>query len=134
MKTNTYKRLSAAVVAAGALGILTLSSGCLAVAAGAGAGAAVAYVRGELKATVESNFDRAEAAANAAVADLQFAKVSEKRDALTAIVVARTAADKKVEIRVENTGRNVSTIKIRVGYIGDESLSLTVLDKIKSHL
>ena len=134
MKTNTYKRLSAAVMAAGAVGILTLSSGCLAVAAGAGAGAAVAYVRGELKATVDSNFDRAEAAANAAVADLQFAKVSEKRDALTAIVVARTAADKKVEIRVENTGKNVSTVKIRVGYIGDESLSLTVLDKIKSHL
>ncbi len=135
MKIKTFKQLCAVATLAGAIGTLTLTSGCLAVAAGAaGAGAAVAYVRGELKATVEANFNRTVTAANAAVADLQFAKISEKRDALAAVIVARTALDKKIEITVENGGQTVSTVKIRVGLVGDESLSLTILDKIKARL
>lgn len=134
MKIKMFKQLTSAALAAGSLAILTVTSGCLAVAAGAGAGAAVAYVRGELKGTVSANFERTEAAANAAIADLQFAKVSEQHDALLAIITARTAADKKVEIRIENGGQAVSTVKIRVGLIGDESLSLTIMDKIKAHL
>lgn len=109
------------------------TAGCLAVAAGAGAGAAVAYVRGELKATVSADYAATVTAANRAVEDLQFAKVSEKHDALVDIIVARTAADKKVEIRTEHLTRDATTVKIRVGWLGDESQSIAVLDKIKAH-
>jgi hypothetical protein len=116
------------------LATLTLNTGCFAVvAAGAGAGA-VAYVRGELESSLDANFDRSLRAAQRTIEQLQFAKVSEKKDALVAVLVARNADDKRIEIRVESQGTSRSAVKIRVGIIGDESLSLTILEKIKSNL
>lgn len=123
--------LAAAVLG---LAVVTLQSGCFAVvAAGAGAGA-VAYVRGELESSLDANFDRALRASQRTIEQLQFAKVSEKKDALVATLLARNADDKRIEIRVESEGANRARVKIRVGIIGDESLSLTILDKIKSNL
>ena len=55
-------------------------------------------------------------------------------DALTAILIARTAEDRKVEIKVSKTGDQSAKVQIRVGFFGDEALSLTVLDKIKTNL
>lgn len=110
------------------------TSGCVAVVAGAGTGAAVAYVRGDLDGTVNAGFEKAVRAANAAVDELKFAKVSEKKDGLLTILVARNTADKRIEIRVEQAGDAVSKVKIRVGIFGDEALSLAVLDKIKAKL
>ena len=122
------------LVAGAMLGAVALSSGCVAVVAGAGAGAAVAYVRGDLDATVNAGFEKAVRAANGAVADLKFAKVSERKDALQAVIVARNAADKKIEIRVDQIGERDSKVKIRVGVFGDEALSIAILDKIKANL
>ena len=122
------------VVAGAMLGAVALSSGCVAVVAGAGAGAAVAYVRGDLDATVNAGFEKAVRAANGAVADLKFAKVSERKDALQAIIIARNAADKKIEIRVDQLSERDSRVKIRVGVFGDEALSIAILDKIKANL
>jgi len=127
--------ISAVRVAACALGLaaLALSTGCLAAAAGAGAGA-VAYVRGELDATVDASPDRTVRAVGRAVQQLEFAKVSESKDALLSITVVRNAADKKIEIRTERMGATLTRIKIRVGVFGDEALSQAILDKIKSNL
>ncbi len=104
------------------------------VVAGAGAGAAVAYVRGDLDANLSANLERSSKAVNRAVEALQFAKVSENKDALQAIFVARNAADKKIEIRLETAGDSLTKIKIRVGVFGDEALSLAILDKVKAAL
>lgn len=133
-KTTHSVRLAAILLAGAMLGNLVATSGCVAVAAGAGAGAAVAYVRGDLDTTLNAGFERSLRATNAAVAALQFAKVSEKKDALQAIVIARNAADKKIEIRVEQSGENLAKVKIRVGVFGDETLSLAILEKIKANL
>ena len=81
---------------------VALHSGCLAVAAGAAGAGTVAYVRGELAASFDQNFARTERAANRAIEDLKFAKISEKQDALVAVIVARTAEDKKIEIKVSS--------------------------------
>ncbi|MCX6954932.1 MAG: DUF3568 family protein [Verrucomicrobia bacterium] len=129
-KTNLSLFLAAVVLAGAAL----TTSGCVAVVAGAGAGAAVAYVRGDLDTTLNAGFEKSVRAANAAVSDLKFAKVSEKKDALQAIIIARNAADKKIEIRVEQAGDTVSKVKIRVDVFGNEALSLAILDKIKANL
>jgi hypothetical protein len=122
-------------LAAGALvALLAVSSGCVAVVAGAGAGAAVAYVRGDLDATLSVSYEKTVRAANAALGDLQFVKVSEKKDALQAILVARNAADKKIEIRVEQISERAAKVKIRVGVFGDQALSLAILEKVKANL
>jgi hypothetical protein len=112
---------------------LTFTSGCIAVAAGAGA-TAVAWVKGELRTSVKGSFENSVAAANRAVQQLEFATVSESRDGLLAIIVARNAADKKIEIKIENAGGALSKVGIRVGVFGDEPVSLAILEKIKANL
>lgn len=108
-------------------------SGCIAAAAGAGAGI-VAYARGDLETTLNTDYSRVVESARRAISELEFAKVSENKDALKAELVARTAMDKKVVITVANSGKKLTSIKIRVGLFGDEALSLAILDKIKAGL
>ena len=124
------RRLFAALLAAVALTVLP---GCIAVAAGAGAGV-VAYVRGDLETTVPTEYTKVVDSARRALMDLEFTKVSDNKDALKAVLIARTALDKKVEVTLTNSGKKLTSIKIRVGVFGDEQLSLAILDKIKSGL
>ena len=116
------------------LALLPLLSGCVAVLAGAAGAGTVAWVQGRLDATLDANFDQAEKAANRAVTQLQFVKVNEKKDALTATMIARTAEDKKIEIKVVRAGDTTSRVQISVGVFGDEGQSLAILDKIKANL
>ena len=128
--------LSRRILAVGFLGIsFALLSGCLAVAAGATAGAgAVAYVRGELDVTLPNDYSQVVDSARAALKELEFTKVSDKKDSLSAELVSRTALDKKVRITIASSGKQLTNIKIRVDIFGDESLSNTILAKIKAGL
>lgn len=118
----------------GVLLLLPLLSGCVVVLAGAASAGTVAWVEGRLDSPLDANFDQLENAVNKAVTQLQFVKVSEKKDALTAKLTVRTAEDKKVEIKVLRVGDKTSRVQIRIGVFGDKDLSLAVLDKIKSNL
>lgn len=135
MNTTSASRSSPALPLLGLALLLLLPglAGCIAVAAGAGAGA-VAYVTGELKVTLTSDYTKAVESTRAAIKDLEFATVSENKDAYSAVLVARTALDKKVKITLTNEGKMLTNIKIRVGILGDQQLSLSVLDKIKAGL
>lgn len=133
MKINP-RFISTAAAAMLGLAVVTLNSGCFAVvAAGAGAGA-VAYIRGDLESSVDAGFDKSVKAAGKAIEQLKYAKVNEKQDALVATLIARNADDKRIEIRVEAQGTDRAKVKIRVGIIGDEPLSLAILDRIKANL
>jgi hypothetical protein len=134
MKTRPTVRLPLLFAAAAALAILAGTSGCMAVAAGAGAGAAVAYVRGDLDATLNGNLDRSVRAVNRAIDQLKFAKVSEHTDALQAIIVARNASDKRIELRLDKLADDATKLKIRVGTFGDDALQVAILEKIKNNL
>jgi hypothetical protein len=135
MTAMIKSRLLLGVLTAFALAAtVALHSGCLAVAAGAAGAGTVAYVRGELDATLSANLVKTESAANAAIEQLKFAKISEKQDALVAIIVARTAEDKKVEIKISSASDTSVKVAIRVGLFGDEALSIRVLERIKANL
>ena len=135
MKSNHTPRFTALLVASAMLTTITVtSSGCFAVAAGAGAGAAVAYVRGDLDATLEAGFEKSVRAANKAIEQMQFAKVSENKDALQATIIARNAADKKIELHVDKLTSEATKLKIRVGTFGEDALQISILDKIKSNI
>lgn len=112
---------------------VVIQSGCVVAAVGAGAGA-VAYIRGDLEATLESSLNAAAKATDRAIGQLEFAKVSDRKDALTANYVARTAQDKKIEIILTKVGDKVTKVRIRVGVFGDEAVSLAILEKIKAGL
>ena len=117
-----------------AMALLPLLSGCVVVVAGAASAGTVAWVEGRLDAPLDANFDQAEKAANRAVSQLQFVKISENKDALNAILTVRTAEDKEVKIKVVRIGDTTSQVQIRVGLFGDNAQSLAILDKIKVNL
>jgi ribosomal protein L25 (general stress protein Ctc) len=129
MKTVWKSSVILAVVA-----VLPLLSGCVAVLAGAAGAGTVAWVQGRLDAALDANYDKAEKAVNLAITQMEFAKVSEKKDVLNAILIARTAEDKKIEIKVSRVGDVTSRVQIRVGVFGNEAQSLAILDKIKANL
>jgi hypothetical protein len=131
---KTSRSLSVLVAVSLSLATLGATSGCIAVAAAAGAAGAVAYVRGELASNLSADLERAQNATDRAIGQLGFAKVSDRRDATAGVFLARTAADKKIEINLEKVGDKMTKIRIRVGLIGDEALSLQILDKVKANL
>lgn len=111
-----------------------LFGGCAALVVGGAAGAGtVAYVGGELKAEEEASLNRAWAASQMAMKSLEFAVTSREKDAFSAQLVARGAGDKKIKIKLKSQSDKVTEIRIRVGIFGDESLSLRILDKIRSY-
>lgn len=122
------------VVAVGLTGVAVVQSGCLIVAAGAAAAGTVAYVRGELQASLANPYADVIKATGKGLEKLQFRKISEKGDALKTVIVARTGSDKKVEITVKKVTDSVTKVEIRVGVFGDETLSMTILDNIKQSL
>ena len=130
MKTTLRLRLACA---AAALALASLT-GCVAVIAGAAGAGTVAYVRGELESTLSSGYEKSVEATNLAVQQLQFAKVSERRDAVMDTITVRTAGDRKVVIRISKVADLTSKVRIRVGWFGDEALSLTILEKIRANL
>jgi len=110
--------------------MLAGSCGC----ATGGAGSAVAYVRGDLDATLNVPFERAVRASDLAVEQLRFEKVSEKKDGLQAVLISRNAADKRVEIRIEKVNDDATKLKIRVGAFGDESIAVATYSQISANL
>lgn len=123
-------RWMAALLLGMAVGV---QSGCVVLAAGAGAGA-VAYVRGDLTATLDSSYDAACKASDRAIGQLEFARIGDRKDALSARLTARTAMDRKVEIVLTKMGDDLTKVKIRVGVFGDEAVSLAILDRIRANL
>lgn len=95
---------------------------------------AVVYVRGELQANLDKRFEVVTKAANRALTDLQFSSIEEKKDALVALLDARTAEDVRIHIKVERTSDTLTTVRIRAGLIGNEKLAYAVFNKLKENL
>jgi hypothetical protein len=97
-------------------------------------GAAGAYHMGRLEATLDASPQTVVNASKAALSDLHFAEVSSRQEGLDGRVMAKTADDRKIEVRIDGQSDKVSKVVIAVGILGDESLSRQVLDKIRSNL
>lgn len=109
-------------------------TGCVAVVAAGAAGTGVAWYSGRLEANLDHNLDAVFAAAQKSLDQLEFANISNKRSRVDARLVSRTALDKKVEITLEKMTDRSTKVIIRVGIFGDETLSMSILDKIKAAL
>lgn len=118
-----------------AVGLIALTSGCAALVVGGAAGAvgSVAYVRGELKATVESPLEKTWKATQESMRDLEFVVTLSEKDALEARVEAEGVA-KTIKVVLKELGPKTTDVRIRVGVFGDEAISRRVLDTIKRNL
>jgi hypothetical protein len=109
-------------------------TGCVAVVAAGAAGTGVAWYSGRLEANLDQNLDAVFAASQKALNQLEFANISNKKSSVDAQLVSRTALDKKVEVTLEKVTDRSTKVIIRVGVFGDETLSMSILDKIKAAL
>ncbi len=109
-------------------------SGCIAVVAAGAAGTGVAWYRGQLEANLDQNIEAVFAASQKALNQLEFANISNKKSTVDAQLVSRTALDKKVEVTLQKVTDRSTKVIIRIGVFGDETLSMSILDKIKAAL
>lgn len=131
---KTFKLISCrSLIVATFLTLASIQAGCVSIVDSTTPGV-VLYLRGELQVNIDRRFDVVERAAGKAVTELQFSKIEEKKDALVAIITARTAEDIKISIKVEKQSDALTTVRIRAGTIGNEKLSYAVYNKIKELL
>lgn len=134
MNMNPHKIMIRWLAALLLAATVALQTGCVVVAAGAAGAGVVAYVRGELETTLDGKLDAVHKGTGRAITQLEFSKISDQKDALSAKFVARTAQDKKIDIVLTKVGDNLTKVQIRVGIFGDEEMSRTILEKIKASL
>ncbi|MCH8028935.1 MAG: DUF3568 family protein [Candidatus Dadabacteria bacterium] len=112
-------------------------SGCaalvLAGAAGAAGAGTVAYIKGELQTSKEVTLVRAYNAASAAMRDMEFAIIEQDKDAVNAKVVAIGVDKKKIRINMKRVSDHLTQIKIRIGILGNESLSRLILERMQKY-
>ena len=114
------------------VGILFVQ-GCTVALVGAGAGT-VAYLKGDLEAMFEEDLSQVHEAALKALDKLEISATKKEKDALSAMIVGRTAADKKITIKLKAAENNLTKLSIRVGVFGSRSQSQHIYDEIKKHL
>ena len=97
-------------------------------ALGAGSGT-YAYVNGELKTDYYSSFDKVWAACEKTIADMRGMDVEPYKE-IGLGTISAFVDDQKVQINVNYKAKNVTTVAVRVGLIGNKTASQLIHDKI----
>ena len=134
MKSSFVSSRLGALVSVLALLLLPLFGGCTTTTPGPEGAGMVAYGHGELSTDLTHNLDAVFEASQRALAQLEIAKIDDKKTRVDAQIIARTASDKKIVINLERDTDTLTKIHIKVGVVGDETLSRLILDKIVAQL
>jgi hypothetical protein len=116
------------------IGITALNGGCMLAVVGLGAAGTVAYVRGDLQATESAGIDDVYQASLKALDELELHPTTKSNDALSAVIVARDAEDKKVTIKLKAEAEDSTNLSIRIGVFGSETKSRMIYQKIQENL
>jgi hypothetical protein len=122
---------------AGIILLLPLLAGCPVVLVGAGAGAGVgtvAYVRGEHSQVHAAQYEKVWSAAVNALNQMNIRVIKTEKDSLGGTITARRADDTSVAVKVEPTGTDNATVRIRVGMFGDQAASEAIQARIAAAL
>jgi hypothetical protein len=117
--------------------VIFFTSGCAAVvvggaAAGAGSGTYF-YINGELKTDYYYSLDKVWAACEKTVENMRGSDVEPLKEIGSGKITA-TIENEKVQISVTYKAKNVTTVSIRVGLMGDRLASQIMHDKIAENL
>jgi hypothetical protein len=110
------------------------TQGCMVAVVGAAAAGTVGYVRGDLQAVENAPIDKVYEASLAALDELQIPVVLKSKDALSATITGRDAADKKVTVKLKAATEDTTKLSIRIGVFGSETKSRLIYQKILEHL
>lgn len=122
--TSRLQKISSLLLSA--LLVILLLSGCapMLVGAGAAGGAAgYAYVQGELVREYPVPLDPVWDASVATLKDFNVIITSMKRDRLGGRIAGRRADETPVEMVLESRAPRVTAVRIRVGVLGDRTMS-----------
>ncbi len=89
---------------------------------------------GTYKRTFQAQPDAVATAAATALSALDLRHIRDQSTAVDGEVVGYTASNDEVSVRIKAVGSAASEVKVRVGTLGDEGLSLRVLQEIESRL
>ena len=115
------------------VGTAAVIQGCVVAAVGAGAGT-VAYIRGDLEAVESKNLDTVYNATEEAIGELGLTITKKTKDAMSAVIIARDAQDKKTTIKLNATAEGATKLSIRIGMFGNETKSRLIYQKIRDNL
>jgi hypothetical protein len=119
------------------LSALFLFSGCVPlVVGGAAVGAGTGtyfFVNGELKTDYYSSFDKVWSACEKTVAGMRGIEVAPVKEIAQGKITTKIN-DEKVQFDIRDKSKNLTTVAIRVGIIGDKLSSQLLHDKIAEHL
>ena len=115
-----------------------LFSGCWTVivggaAAGAGTAGTYFYVNGELKTDYHASFDEVWTACEKTIASMHGIEVVPEKEIARGTINA-IVNDEKVKFDITYKSKNVTTVAIRVGLIGNKPSSQLLHDKIADYL
>lgn len=116
------------------VGTAVLVGGCVVAAVGAGAAGTVAYIRGDLQAVESKKLDVVYEATLKTIDELELNVTKKTKDALSAVIVARDAQDKKIMIKLSATTEETTKLSIRIGLFGSETKSRLIYQKIHENL
>jgi len=117
---------------------LFLFSGCAelligSAAVGAGTAGTYFYINGELKTDYTASFDEVWAACEKTVADMRGVEVVPEKEIAKGKITA-LINDEKVKFDITYKSKNLTTVAIRVGLIGNKLSSQLLHDKITDYL
>jgi hypothetical protein len=99
-------------------------------------GTDVSYRKGEgvMRADLEGTMPEVTSATLATLEDLELVGIDSTVDKLQGKITARMAVGTKVTINIKGVGTASTTIKIKVGKLGDRSISMQILRNIENRL
>jgi hypothetical protein len=110
-------------------------SGCVAFAVGAAAGAGgYAYVKGSLEKNYDHTVTEVHKAASKALRALDIQKTDSELNKHSSYIIGLLEEGKKVKVSVTALTERSSKLEIRVGLIGDKTVSRMILNSIEKHL
>ena len=114
--------------------LLGTQGGCLVVAAAAVTGGMVAHASADTEAYVKGDVPAVTAAGKQAVEEMGLTVIWSKSGEVQGQVLARTASDRRVAIKVTAAGNDSSRVSIRRGTFGKESFQQEVLYRLRKCL
>ena len=116
------------------VGLVGLALGCTSTFKSVEADPGFSFLRGTLKGVLTSGLPKVEAATVAAMEELNFVAVDVISDKLKGTVSARMADGTKVTVKMQAEDFESTTVKIKVGTWGDQSISVQILRHIQRKL
>ncbi len=116
------------------LGLFGLTLGCTSTFKAVEADPGFTFLRGTLRGVLASAQPKVETATVAAMEELDFVAVDVISDKLKGTVKARMADGTKVSVKLQAEDFESTTVKIKVGTWGDQSISVQILRHIQKKL